>query len=238
MSEELQQIPDGEVRRALCVVAHPDDVEYGLSAVVNHWVKAGAEVAYLLLTAGEAGMQRPPEEVGPLRAEEQRAACEVVGVEDLEILDHPDGTLVYSLELRRDVARKIRQFRPDTLVTNHWGIDVSWGLNHADHRVTGLVTADAMRDADNRWLFTELLDEGLEPWHVSKLLVYGSSAPTHAVLLDEDDVRAGVRSLEAHVEYLKDLPDHPAPADFIPPMLEDQGKAAGSDFAMVFQVFG
>ena len=61
--------------RVLCVVAHPDDTEYGISAAVNAWTKSGIDVSYLLLTSGEAGMKRDPAEVGPLRAEEQRAAC-------------------------------------------------------------------------------------------------------------------------------------------------------------------
>lgn len=223
-------------RRVLCVVAHPDDAEYGLSACAHRWAKQGVEVSYLLLTAGEAGMQRDPEEVRPLRAAEQRAACDIVGVDDLEILDHPDGMLTYSLELRRDVARKIRQFKPDVVVTGSWKIEVPWGLNHADHRVTGEVTVDAIRDADNTWTFPELVhDEGLPKWHVQKLLVYGDT-PTHGVELGADDVDAGVRSLAAHEAYLADLVDYPAPEDFLPPMMRAQGEALGTDYGFAFQV--
>ncbi|HCA85935.1 MAG TPA: GlcNAc-PI de-N-acetylase [Streptomyces sp.] len=231
----LPMLDDDDFRRVLCVVAHPDDTEYGLSAVVHHWVRKGAEVAYLLLTAGEAGMQRPPAEAGPLRAREQRAACDVVGVRELDILDHPDGTLVYSLDLRRDVARRIRQFRPDAVVTNSWAAQVGWGLNHADHRVAGLVTADACRDADNRWVFPELADEGLEKWHASKLLVYGDE-PTHGVALGPEDVDAGIASLACHEQYLADLPGHPAPEEFIGGMLAEQGKAIDADHAYLFAV--
>jgi len=232
----LAPLPDEDFRRILCVVAHPDDVEYGLSACVHRWVAQGAEVAYLLLTSGEAGMQRPPAEVGPLRALEQRAACDEVGVADLQILDHPDGMLVYSLPLRRDVARAIRTFKPDVVVTSSWDVEVGWGLNQADHRVAGLVTLDAVRDADNTWVHPELAaDEGLAKWGTTWFLVAGDNSPTHGAALTRADVDAGVRSLEAHGAYLADIPGHPAPRDFIPGMLGAQGRAMGAEFACLFR---
>src|SRR5699024_9474127 len=114
----------------------------------------GIKVSYLLLTAGEAGMRsRPPAEVGPLRAEEQRAACTAVGVEDLTILDLPDGTVEATLQTRRHIARQIRTARPEVVVTQPWELHVGWGLNQADHRAAGLATVDAVRDADNPWVF-------------------------------------------------------------------------------------
>lgn len=234
---KLPELDDSEFRRVLCVVAHPDDVEYGLSACVHRWTARGAEVAYLLLTSGEAGMQSPPAEVGPLRAREQAAACAVVGVTDLTILSHPDGMLVYSLELRRDVARRIREFRPDVVVTGSWVVEADWGLNQADHRVAGLVTLDAVRDADNTWVHPELAaTENLPKWHVGTLLVHGDPAPTHGIALTGEDVAAGVSSLEQHKAYLGDLPGHPAPADFIPEMLAAQGKAVGAEYAITLRV--
>ena len=81
------------MQRVLCIVAHPDDMEYGASAAVAAWTAAGIEVSYLLLTRGEAGMAEDPEIVAPLREREQRRACEIVGVSDLRYLDHPDGML-------------------------------------------------------------------------------------------------------------------------------------------------
>lgn len=151
MSADSSPLPiyqDADLRRVLCVVAHPDDMEYGGSAAVARWTAQGAEVSYLLLTAGEAGMRsRDPEEAAEIRAEEQRRACELVGVSDLVILDLPDGTLEASLEARRQIARRIRQLRPEVVLTQTWELQVGWGLNHADHRATGLATLDAVRDA-------------------------------------------------------------------------------------------
>ena len=127
----LPRLPDDDWSRVLCVVAHPDDMEYGASAAVATWTRRGIGVTYLLLTSGEAGMQRPPEEVGPLRAAEQRRACDCVGVADLVILDHPDGMLMPTLELRRDIARVVRRVRPDAVVTANFDVEAYGGLNQA-----------------------------------------------------------------------------------------------------------
>ncbi len=230
----LQPLDDAAFSRVLVVVAHPDDVEYGLSAAVSMWTMRGVEVAYLLLTAGEAGMQRAPEAAGPLRAREQRAACEVVGVERLTILGFPDGTLEYGLDLRRAIAREIRTFRPDAVVCGAGQVFVEWGLDHADHRAAGLATIDAVRDADNRWVFPGLArEEDLPPWGVSWLLLY-ATRPTHFLEVSPEAVDKAVASLSAHAAYLADLPWHPAPAEVIPGALAAQGEPAGVPHAVTF----
>lgn len=232
----IELLPDQDFRRVLCVFAHPDDAEYGTSAAVAEWTARGIEVAYLLLTHGEAGMQRPPSEAGPLRAREQQAACAAVGVSTLQLLDHPDGVLVHSLDLRRDITRVIRQFRPDVVVTGSWEIETGWGLNQADHRAAGLATLDAVRDADNSWVFPELAqDEGLPKWAVTWLLVSGDSRPTHGVVASPEAVSRAVASLEAHAAYLADLPWHAAPADFIPGLLRTQGSSLDAEAGVLFR---
>lgn len=237
MLAPLPALPDTDWSRILCVVAHPDDMEYGASAAVAHWTQQGKTVAYLLLTSGEAGMQTPPEEVGPIRAEEQQRACAEVGVETLRILDHPDGMLVYGLDLRRDIARMVREFRPDAVITANFDLEAYGGLNQADHRAAGLAAIDGVRDADNTWIFRELAEEGLPKWHTKALLVAGHPHSTHAVAVSADAVAASVRSLECHQAYLADLPQHPKPAEFIPEILRQGGRAAGADYAVGFRVF-
>lgn len=234
---DVTLLEDGSWSRVLCIVAHPDDMEYGASAAVAAWTGRGIEVAYLLLTAGEAGMQRPPEETGPLRAEEQRRACAAVGVDDLRILEHPDGMLVYSLDLRRDVARAIRSFKPDAVVTANFDFEAYGNLNQADHREAGKAVVDGVRDADNVWVFRELAEEGLEKWSTRWLLIAGHPQPTHAVGLDQDAVDASVESLKRHQAYLADLPWHPRPEEFIPEILRAGGEAIGTDYAVTFRAF-
>ena len=206
MSDHLPLFEDADIRRVLCVVAHPDDMEYGGSAAAARWTARGIEVSYLLLTAGEAGMRsRDPEEVATLRDAEQRDACEAVGVTDLSILDFPDGLLEPSLQVRRAIARRIRQTRPDVVLTQTWELEVGWGLNHAEHRATGIATVDAMRDADNPWVHRDLAEqEGLEPWGAVWLLVHGAE-PTHLIDVTGEPLQRGIASLAAHREYIAEL---------------------------------
>lgn len=123
-------LPDADFARVLCVVAHPDDVEYGSSAAVARWTANGVVVEYLLLTRGEAGVDgSPPARTATLRTAEQLAAAEVVGVEQVHFLDHADGVLEYGLALRRDVARAIRRVRPDVVLAGTWEVEFAAGLN-------------------------------------------------------------------------------------------------------------
>jgi len=233
----LPALPEDGVRRVLCVVAHPDDMEYGASAAVAAWTGAGIEVTYLLLTRGEAGMAEAPEVVAPLREGEQRRACSRVGVADLRVLDHPDGMLEGSLALRRDIARVVRQVRPDLVLTANFEVEAYGGLNQADHRVAGLAAADACRDAANPWVFRELAErEGLSAWTARALLVAGHPAPTHAKHVGRREVDAAVASLRAHEAYLAHVTGHPAPEQFIPEILREGGAAAGTDHAVVLRM--
>src|SRR5690625_733182 len=153
---ELPLFDDRDINRVLCVVAHPDDMEYGGSAAVAKWTDEGKEVAYLLLTRGEAGIRdRSPDEVSQLRAAEQRRACNIVGVDDLEILDFPDGLVEPSHELRRAIARKIRQFGPDAVVVTNFDLKARWGINHVIHRNTGVVSIDAIRVDDTTRILSD-----------------------------------------------------------------------------------
>ncbi|NGY61014.1 PIG-L family deacetylase [Lentzea sp. NEAU-D13] len=234
----LPALPEETFHRVLCVVAHPDDMEYGTSAAVARWTERGIEVGYLLLTRGEAGMPNHPEETARLRVAEQQAACAVVGVGHLTVLEHPDGVLVYGLDLRRDICREIRRFKPDVVFGCGFEVETPYGFDQADHRATGLATLDALRDAGNRWVFPEQIDdEGLEPhsprWYITPALA--DSGATHGVDVTGDPLRRGVASLEAHAAYLAALPDHPAPADFIPQFLAMSGKAMGVEHAVLFR---
>jgi len=231
-------LPDEAFQRVLCVVAHPDDVEYGTSSAVAAWTSSGVEVAYLLLTRGEAGMDAsPPEETAPLRMREQIAGSVAVGVSEVDFLEYPDGVLVYSMEMRRDIARAIRSFRPDAVVVGTWEVEFVAGLNQADHRVAGLAALDAVRDAGNRWVFPELLEEGLEPWSTRWLLVAGDSQPTHGVDVSGEALERGIASLEAHGAYLAGIPGHPPPRLMLTAITAMQGRAMGVSNAVLFRAF-
>lgn len=236
--EVLPPVPADAFERVLCVVAHPDDVEYGTSSAVAAWTSRGVDVAYLLLTRGEAGMDAsPPERTAELRVGEQVAASACVGVSQVDFLTYPDGVLVYSLEMRRDIARTIRRHRPDAVVVGTWEVEFAAGLNQADHRVAGLATVDAVRDAGNRWVFPELLDEGLEPWSPRWLLVGGDPAPTHGVDVTGEPLARGIASLEAHGEYLAGIPGHPPPRAMLTGVTALHGRRMGVAHAVLFRAF-
>lgn len=240
MTEAVQvtPLPHDSFSRVLCVAAHPDDLEYGVSAAVAAWTAAGVEVSYLLLTRGEGGIDTmEPTRTAEVRAAEQVAAASEVGVEVVEFLDHPDGLLEHTPALRRDIARVIRRHRPDAVVTGSWEVEFVAGLNHVDHRVCGLATLDAVRDAGNRWLFGELLEEGLEPHAPRWLLSAGDPRPTHGVDVTGDPVEAGARSLDAHAEYLKALPWHPPGSELVPWVTGAAGPALGVENAVLFRAW-
>jgi LmbE family N-acetylglucosaminyl deacetylase len=196
------------------------------------------EVAYLLLTRGEAGMDAsPPEETARLRVQEQMAGSAAVGVSKVDFLEYPDGVLVYSLEMRRDIARVIRSYRPDAVVIGTWEVEFVAGLNQADHRVAGLAALDALRDAGNRWVFPELVEEGLEPWSTRWLLVAGHSRPTHGVDVSGEALKRGIASLEAHDAYLAGIPGHPAPGVMLTAISAMQGRTMGVSNAVLFRAF-
>jgi LmbE family N-acetylglucosaminyl deacetylase len=236
--ERVQPFEDDAFSRVLCVVAHPDDVEYGTSSAVAAWTASGVEVAYLLLTRGEAGIDTmSPDETAELRVREQVAGSREVGVMQVDFLNHPDGVLEYTLAMRRDIARAIRAFRPDALLVGSWDVEFVAGLNQADHRVAGLAAIDALRDAGNRWVFTDLVDEGLEPHRVRWLLVSGDAHPTHGVDVTGEPLERGIASLEAHAEYLAAIPGHPPPRMMITGITALHGEALGVANAVLFRAW-
>jgi len=237
-AELIAPFPDGAFRRVLCVVAHPDDVEYGASSAIAAWTAGGIEVAYLLLTRGEAGIDgSPPQQTAELRTHEQIAGAHAVGVSRVDFLDYPDGVLESSLELRRDIARFIRSGQPDAVLVGSWDVEFVAGLNQADHRVAGLAALDAVRDAGNRWVFPELLDQGLQPWSVRWLLVVGDPRPTHGVDVSGEPLERGIASLEAHARYLAGIAGHPPPRPMITGITAVQGRAMGVPNAVLFRAW-
>jgi LmbE family N-acetylglucosaminyl deacetylase len=234
----LQALPE-DWQRALAIVAHPDDLEYGAAAAVARWTDQGKQIVYCMVTSGEAGIDTmAPAQAGPLREAEQVAAAALVGVEIVEFLRHPDGVVEYGLALRRDLSRVIRRHRPDIVITTNFR--ETYGpaaLNQADHIAVGRATVDAVRDAANRWVFTELLDEGLEPWGgVRQVWAAASPAATHAADVT-DTFDRGVASLEAHAAYLAALDSSMGHAsEFLESIARSTGTALGTRYASSFEV--
>lgn len=238
VTRQLGEFPD-DWDRALAVMAHPDDLEYGGAAAIARWTDRGKHVAYLLVTKGEAGIDSmDPDEARRVRVAEQIDSAKVVGVEAVEFLDHPDGMVEPGQPLRRDIASAIRRHRPDLVVAiNHRETYGGRFLNMADHRIAGQATIDAVRDAANRWVFRDLLAAGLEPWSgVRHLAVMASPQPTHAVDVG-DTFERGVESLRCHAAYLRGLGD-PDPEAFLRRGAEATAEQFGGRLAVSFEVLG
>lgn len=228
-------------QQALAVVAHPDDLEYGSAAAVARWTAQGKRIVYALVTSGEAGIDgMRPDECREVREQEQRASAALVGVDEVEFLGQPDGVLEYGVALRRVVTRAIRRHQPEIVLTGNlrdtWDGDVR--LNQADHIATGRAVVDAVRDAGNRWVFTELEKEGLEPWKgVRQVWAAGSPLARHGVDVT-DTFDRGVASLRAHDAYLRGLgPDYPDAEEFLEGAARPAGTRMGCRYAVAFEVF-
>ncbi len=159
-----------EKQRILVILAHPDDPEFFCGATLARWAKNGHEIIYFLLTCGDKGRNDnnrhiPGDELCALRHKEERAAAAILGVHEVHFLDKDDGYLIPDLNLRKEVVRAIRQFKPDVLVTcDPQNLFAAYGLNHPDHRAAGQVVLDAVFPAaGNELFFPELLKEGFQP---------------------------------------------------------------------------
>ncbi len=239
MNTPLTPMPD-DWKQALAVVAHPDDLEYGAASAVARWTGEGRSVAYVIVTDGEAGINgMSPPEAAVLRRQEQVTSAAIVGVDDVTFLRHPDGVVEHGLGLRRDIAREIRRVRPDILITATPALTYGMGagrrfLNQADHRAVGVAVLDAARDAGNRWIFPELLDEGLDPWPgATDVYLMGADHPTHAVDVT-DSLITGVASLRAHRAYLDGLGRDFDPEAFLRAFTARAGAALGVRHAVAF----
>lgn len=232
--DRLEPIPE-DWSRALGVVAHPDDMEYGAASAVARWTDQGKDVRYVLVTRGEAGISTmPPDEVGPAREHEQRRSCSAVGVSVVEFLDHPDGLVEANLDLRRDLAAAIRRHQPEVIVSiNHrdsWG-GPSW--NHADHRAVGRALLDAVRDAANPWIFPTVG----EAWGGVRFAAFNASPQsTHAVDVT-GYLERGIESLRCHELYLTNLGGDPnAATDSLRSSAEATGERFGVLHAVAFEL--
>ncbi len=227
-------------QRALCVVAHPDDMEFGGAAAVARWTGQGKQVVYCMVTSGEAGIDgMHPDECRDVREAEQVESARIVGVDQVEFLRLPDGVLEYGVPLRRAIAAVVRRHRPEIVLTNNFRD--SWGgasPNQADHVAAGKATLDAVRDAGNRWVFHDQVEGGLEPWGgVRQVWAAGSPFSAHGVDITAT-FDAGVESLRAHRAYIEGLGwENFDPAEFLEGVSRPNGSRMGVAHAVGFEVF-
>ena len=191
-------------RRVLVVVAHPDDIDFGMAGTMAVLTSGGSDVVYCLVTSGEAGGpdELSREALRDQREAEQRAAAAIVGVTDLRFLRYADGRVECTLGLRRDISRVIREVRPDLVMSLSSVRD--WDrvyFSHPDHLAVAEATACAVYpDARNPHSHTELLAEGHQPHTVERMWVSGLEPNRFVDITDHFDRK--LAALQAHVSQV------------------------------------
>jgi LmbE family N-acetylglucosaminyl deacetylase len=224
----------------MSIHAHPDDQEFTVGGTLAKWARAGSRVITICLTSGTAGSNESTpadmtrEKLAPIREEEQRLACQKLGIRDVLFLGYEDGMLEPTLALRRDVTRAVRRFRPDAVVCGDPTVRF-YGtryLNHPDHRVAADVALDAVfPSAETRFIFPELLDEGLAPHKVKRVFVHGAERPdTYIDIADVLDVK--LAALREHRSQLGDWD----PTEMITGWARMQGKSRRLSAAEAFRL--
>ena len=224
-------------QRALVVVAHADDIEFGIGGTVARWTDAGTRVTFCITTDNGSGSNDPATvraELVALREREQLAAAAILGVEDVRFLGHPDGTLEPTLELRRQLTRLIRELRPEVVATTDPMMVIAPDdnyINHPDHRATAEATLYAtFPSAGTRPIFPELLEEGLEPYNV-RYLYLGFSAETSLVVDVTAQWERKIKALLCHKSQVGE-----EAVGFIRGFSEEVGKRIGVEHGEAFRV--
>ena len=201
---EQQFDGEGPGERIMVVVAHPDDAEFMCAGSVAKWTGEGREVVYALVTSGDKGSPDPtivPAELAKLREQEQRNVCDILGVKAVEFLRYPDGMVLNTLELRKDIVRLIRRHKPSAIITQDPTMRWSGSyVNHPDHRNTGDATMDAVfPSARDVHMFPELIEEeGLGAHIVEHLYLGDRSEQANAFVDISGTIDTKIRALQAH----------------------------------------
>lgn len=222
----------------LGVVAHPDDLEFGMAGTVATYVAQGAKAYYLILTdAGKGTSDRSLTngKLSRIRRDEQREAARILGVSEVFFCDYEDGALEPSLDVKRDIVRCIRRVKPDTVLTMDPTMIYSTSrgmVNHTDHRAAGQAALDAVYPlARDHLSFPELLkDEGLEPHKVKTLLMHNFDRQNFYVDITEQ-IDTKLRALAAHKSQ---LPNTEATTKMVRDMARREGESVGLKYAESF----
>jgi len=236
MSNENEYFP----QIAMSIVAHPDDQDFTVAGTLAKWVKAGCKVISVLITSGDSGSNDVTKDadhkpvLAKLREAEQQAANAVLGISETVFLRYPDGELVATLALRKDLTRLIRLYKPDVVVT---GDPSSWFygneyINHPDHRAAAeAATYAVFPSAGTRLIFPDLLEAGYEPHNVKRLYIQGSEKSDTWVDISETiDIK--IEALKKHVSQV----DTHEVDKWMRDWAKEVGGEKGLDFAEAYRV--
>jgi LmbE family N-acetylglucosaminyl deacetylase len=227
-------------KRAMSIHAHPDDQEFSIGGTLAKWARAGCGIISVVITSGDSGSNDPSKngihkrELAELRESEQLAANSVLGIGETIFLRYPDGELEPTIQLRRDLTRLIRQFKPDTVSIGNpeaWFYGNEY-VNHPDHRAAAQAACAAVfPSAGTRLIFPDLLSEGYEPHEVKRLYIHGTDkSDTWVDITETMDVK--IKALAQHASQVN--------ADEVDKWLrgwaEEEAKDRGMKYAESYKV--
>ncbi len=222
--------------RALFIGAHPDDVEFIGGGTAALWAKNGSEVVFVLATDGNIGSHEQGmtmERLIELRRDEQRAAARVIGAKECIFLGHHDGLLQGTLELRREIVRLVRKYRPNAVVTTDptdFFISDDY-INHPDHRAIATAVIDAVFPASEMpLLYPEMEAEGLQPHKANYIYVRGTTGLNTYIDISEV-IEVKIEALRQHKSQF----DGWDPAESIRQWGTEEGKKVGYRYAEAFR---
>ena len=233
-------------KTAMVVTAHPDDAEWGCSASVAKWTRLGWDVIYVLCTDGSKGTEDRSilsQDLAKIREQEQRDAGKILGLKAIEFLGYPDGYLEPTLDVRRDISREIRKYKPSVLITTNPNRDLisSSYLGHPDHFAAGEAALSAVfPSARDHLTFPELLEEGYEPHKVKEVWINmfnmssGSNQNWFFNPIEQSDLDTATKALLAHTSQ---IPDPERAREFMAKRREDIGSICNTKYAEAFARF-
>jgi LmbE family N-acetylglucosaminyl deacetylase len=195
------------IERVMVVTAHPDDSEFAAGGTVAKMVKDGREVTYVIATNGNKGSgdrSMTPDRLAEIRDREQRAAARTLGVERVEFLGYPDCEVEDTRDLRRDVTREIRRWRPDLIITMNPFRTTNLYASHRDHRIVAGVVLDCVYPlARDHLSFPELIPD-FEPHKVREVYVMQWENPQLVVdITDTMDLK--LKAVACHQSQVGDF---------------------------------
>ncbi len=197
-------------KSAMTIFAHPDDTEFSAAGTIAKWAQAGCEVTLVVCTSGNVGthdLKYTRETLAATRKKEQKAAAQLLGVTNIIFLGHDDCQLQPSLELRRELVRAIRKYKPEVVICgnpNGWLYGNEY-INHPDHRAAAAAALEAVFPcAEMELLWPE---EG--PAHkVHAVYVMTDDKPDVWINIT-DTIDLKIESLKAHTSQMGDWDPSP-----------------------------
>jgi LmbE family N-acetylglucosaminyl deacetylase len=218
------------------IYAHPDDIEFSAGGTAALWAKKGCELTYIIITDGSIGTDDESltqAQLAEMRQKEQREAADITGITHIEFLGYPDGRLQPTLELRKELTRLIRKYRPNVVFSGDPSVWIGSEnyINHPDHRAAAAAALEAVfPSADSPLLYPDLIEQGYASHKVN--YVYISSWRDADLYIDiSDTLDVKIAALHAHKSQFVNWD----PADRIRQWTADVGKKVGFAHAEGFR---